>query len=126
MPLRIKLGGIAFIVCCILWFGANAEAEASNMAGLKKAYFAGGCFWCMEGPFEKANGVKNVDSGYANSKVSSPTYEQVSGGNTGAYEAIEVVYDRAKPVLRICLIFIGLRSIPRRQTDNLQTMARSI
>lgn len=63
---------------------------------LKKAYFAGGCFWCMEGPFEKAEGVKNVDSGYANSKVPNPSYEQVSSGNTGAYEAIEVVYDPAK------------------------------
>ena len=66
------------------------------MGNLKKAYFAGGCFWCMEGPFEKAAGVSGVDSGYANSKVPNPDYEQVSGGSTGAYEAIEVVYDPAK------------------------------
>ena len=71
-------------------------AEEPKMAGLQKAYFAGGCFWCIEGPFEKIEGVTGVDSGYANSKVSNPTYEQVSGGNTGAYEAVEVVYDPTK------------------------------
>ncbi len=63
---------------------------------LQKAYFAGGCFWCMEAPFEKAPGVISVDSGYANSKVPSPNYEQVSEGTTGAYEAVEVIYDPAK------------------------------
>ncbi len=66
------------------------------MAASQKAYFAGGCFWCMEGPFEKTAGVVSVDAGYANSKVPNPNYEQVSGGKTGAYEAIEVVYDPAK------------------------------
>jgi methionine-S-sulfoxide reductase len=63
---------------------------------MKKAYFAGGCFWCMEQPFEQTEGVVSVDSGYVNSKVPKPTYEQVSDGNTGAYEAVEVVYDPAK------------------------------
>ena len=66
------------------------------MDGLKKAYFAGGCFWCMEGPFEKAPGVTGVDSGYVNSNVPNPNYEQVSSGETGAYEAIEVIYDPSK------------------------------
>ena len=66
------------------------------MAETKKAYFAGGCFWCMEQPFEKTEGVVGVDAGYANSKVPNPTYEQVSDGETGAYEAVEVVYDPAK------------------------------
>ncbi|MBI3317129.1 MAG: peptide-methionine (S)-S-oxide reductase MsrA [Candidatus Omnitrophica bacterium] len=66
------------------------------MVELKKAYFAGGCFWCMEGPFEKTEGVKGVDSGYANSKTPNPTYEQVSNGTTEAYEAVEVVYDPDK------------------------------
>ncbi len=66
------------------------------MTEVKKAYFAGWCFWCMEAPFEKAEGVQGVDSGYVNSKFPNPTYEQVSNGNTGAYEAIEVIYDPAK------------------------------
>ncbi len=66
------------------------------MANTQKAYFAGGCFWCMEAPFEKTAGVIGVDSGYVNSNVPNPTYEQVSEGDTGAYEAIEVVYDPEK------------------------------
>lgn len=71
-------------------------AAEEKMSDLKKAYFAGGCFWCMEGPFEKVDGVKGVDSGYVNSKVPNPTYEQVSEGTTGSYEAVEVIYDPAK------------------------------
>lgn len=71
-------------------------AEEPKMAGLKKAYFAGGCFWCLEEPFEKTAGVKSVDSGYVNSKTPNPNYEEVSAGVTGAYEAIEVVYDPQK------------------------------
>lgn len=66
------------------------------MPELKKAYFAGGCFWCLEAPLEKTEGVKNVDAGYVNSKVPKPNYEQVSGGKTGAYEAVEVLYDPGK------------------------------
>ncbi len=62
----------------------------------KRAYFAGGCFWCMEKPFEDTAGVIGVDSGYVNSDVPNPTYEQVSDGMTGAYEAVEVIYDSSK------------------------------
>ncbi len=62
----------------------------------QKAYFAGGCFWCMEAPFEQTPGVINVDSGYANSRIANPSYEEVSDGTTGAYEAIEVIYDPSK------------------------------
>lgn len=73
-----------------MWPGENA------MADTKKAYFAGGCFWCMEKPFEETAGVTQVDSGYVNSKTPNPTYEEVSEGVTGAYEAVEVVYNPSK------------------------------
>ncbi len=88
-PFLAALGMGALAFCLI------AGAEETKME-LKKAYFAGGCFWCMEGPFEQVEGVKGVDSGYSNSKVPNPTYEQVSEGTTGAYEAVEVVYDPSK------------------------------
>jgi len=61
-----------------------------------KAYFAGGCFWCMEEAFEKVEGVVSVVSGYMGGTVSDPTYEQVSAGRTGHAEAVEVSYDPAK------------------------------
>lgn len=62
----------------------------------KKAVFAGGCFWCMEGPFEVEPGVKSVKAGYTGGSTENPTYEEVSSGSTGHIEAIEVVYDPEK------------------------------
>jgi peptide-methionine (S)-S-oxide reductase len=60
------------------------------------AIFAGGCFWCMHAAFAQLDGVLSVESGYTGGHVKNPTYEQVSGGNTGHVEAIEVQYDPAK------------------------------
>ncbi len=57
------------------------------------AIFAGGCFWCMEGEYAGIAGVKKVTSGYTGGKTENPTYEQVSAGNTGHLEAIEVIYN---------------------------------
>jgi len=61
-----------------------------------KATFAGGCFWCMEPPFEALDGVASVTSGYTGGKKRNPTYEEVSAGITGHAEAIEIVYDPSK------------------------------
>jgi peptide-methionine (S)-S-oxide reductase len=60
------------------------------------ATFAGGCFWCMEPPFERLRGVLTVTSGYTGGRVDRPTYEQVSEGFTGHREAVEIVYDPAQ------------------------------
>jgi methionine-S-sulfoxide reductase len=60
------------------------------------ATFAGGCFWCMEPPFEKLPGVTEVISGYTGGHTSNPTYEEVSAGRTGHAEAIQVRFDPAK------------------------------
>ncbi len=57
------------------------------------ATFAGGCFWCMEPPFEQLEGVRSVTSGYTGGTTPTPTYEQVSSGKTGHAEAIQVIYD---------------------------------
>jgi len=63
---------------------------------MKTATFAGGCFWCMEAEFEGIPGVSKVVSGYTGGTVKNPTYEQVSSGDTGHVESIEVTYDPAK------------------------------
>jgi len=60
------------------------------------ATFAGGCFWCMEPPFDKLEGVVSTTSGYTGGKVADPTYEQVTSGGTGHREAVQVVYDPTK------------------------------
>lgn len=61
-----------------------------------KAIFASGCFWCMEPPLEKVPGVISVVSGYTGGTKKNPTYEEVSSGETGHTEAVEVTYDPAK------------------------------
>jgi peptide-methionine (S)-S-oxide reductase len=65
-------------------------------ATVGKAYFAGGCFWCMEEAFEKVEGVLSATSGYMGGTVANPSYEEVSAGRTGHAESVEVVYDPAK------------------------------
>ncbi len=62
----------------------------------EKATFAGGCFWCMEPPFEKLDGVTEVISGYTGGKKVNPTYEEVSYGGTGHLESVQIIYDPSK------------------------------
>ena len=61
---------------------------------LNKAYFAGGCFWCMEESFEKLEGVKEVISGYSGGTTSNPTYKEVTFGDTGHFEVVEIIYNK--------------------------------
>ena len=61
---------------------------------LNKAYFAGGCFWCMEESFEKLSGVKELISGYSGGSTTNPTYNDVTFGDTGHFEVVEIVYDK--------------------------------
>ncbi len=61
-----------------------------------EAVFAGGCFWCMEKPFESLKGVSAVESGYAGGHLENPTYKEVSRGGTGHIEVVRVTYDPAK------------------------------
>ena len=73
---------------------ASAPAAAPSAAtATAKAIFAGGCFWCMEPPFDKLDGVFSTTSGYVGGSKQNPTYEEVSAGRTGHTEAVEIVYD---------------------------------
>lgn len=65
-------------------------------ANYEKATFAGGCFWCMERPFDEIPGVISVTSGYTGGHKKNPTYEEVTAGRTGHAESVQVVYDPAK------------------------------
>jgi len=77
-------------------WNVQSTSQAAADATLGKAYFAGGCFWCMEEAFEKLEGVLSVTSGYMGGTVANPSYEAVSAGRTGHAESVEVVYDPAK------------------------------
>ena len=67
--------------------------QAPSATATATAVFAGGCFWCLEQPFDELDGVVSTTSGYTGGSVPNPTYEQVSAGDTGHVEAVEVVYD---------------------------------
>ena len=73
--------------------GEKKDMEETMTA---KAIFAGGCFWCMEPPFEKLDGVHAVVSGYIDGHKENPTYQEVSSGTTGHTEAVEITYDPNK------------------------------
>jgi len=72
------------------------DLASASAAKTETAIFAGGCFWCMEAPFDKLPGVVSVTPGYSGGQVKNPTYEQVSAGGTGHAEVVQVVYDPAK------------------------------
>ena len=76
--------------------GAASAAQAPVPPGYAVATFAGGCFWCMEGPFDVLPGVVSTTSGYTGGTKANPTYEEVSSGATGHAESVQVVYDPKK------------------------------
>lgn len=84
--------GLAAIALTTLSF----NAPSAQPAGTQTAIFAGGCFWCMEPPFDKLEGVISTTSGYTGGTKDNPTYKEVSAGDTGHAEAVEIVFDPKK------------------------------
>ena len=89
----MKIGLVGAIALPLVLALAARRADA---AAEEVATFAGGCFWCMESPFEKIDGVRAVISGYTGGTKDNPTYEEVSAGTTGHAEAVQVRFDPAK------------------------------
>lgn len=81
------------LIIVLFWLTLAPIAHAENIA---KATFAGGCFWCMEEPFDELDGVISTTSGYTGGSVANPTYKQVSGGRTGHAESVQVEYNPDK------------------------------
>lgn len=86
------------VAVLFLVLGGLAHGAESSPGGtpLAKATFAGGCFWCMEPPYDELEGVTSTISGYTGGTKKNPTYEQVSAGTTGHTEAVEITYDPKK------------------------------
>jgi len=90
--LIILTGGLAMA----LFGNKGIEDTRAPSAGLEKATFAGGCFWCMQPPYDKLKGVISTTVGYTGGQKKNPTYEEVSSGTTGHAEAVEILYDPAQ------------------------------
>lgn len=98
-----RYGILLIAVVAVIWIALQGRADAGGAsvtarpvpfpAGAAQATFAGGCFWCMEPPFEKLEGVYAVVSGYTGGHDPDPTYDEVGKGKTGHTEAVQVTYD---------------------------------
>jgi peptide-methionine (S)-S-oxide reductase len=87
LSVRRVLLPLTALLVPLLAGAAQAQTESAT------AIFAGGCFWCMEPPFDALPGVVSTTSGYIGGQLENPTYKQVSGGRTGHAEAVQIVYD---------------------------------
>ena len=84
----LKISMLLILISCSV-----STVEKNMSESYEKAYFAGGCFWCMEPPFEDLDGVIEATSGYMGGSVENPTYEEVTTGTTGHAEVVEILYD---------------------------------
>jgi len=129
MGRKILLGLIAWGLFGVI-SGAYPKAGGSQASDARseKATFAGGCFWCMEPPFDELPGVTSTTSGYTGGRTKNPTYEQVSSGGTGHAEVVEVVYDPSK-ITYARLLDVFWKNIdpltPNRQFCDVGTQYRS-
>ena len=120
--MRFLLLLLAFATACIAP-GADAQTPPPKTA---RAIFAGGCFWCMEGPFDAIDGVISTTSGYSGGEKANPTYHDVSSGKTGHYEVVQVEYDPAKVPISGCSTSSGTISTRSTQKASSATRATSI
>ncbi len=101
----------------------------SKQEGLKKAYFASGCFWCVEAVYESVRGVYEAYSGYAGGFTKNPNYNQIGSGRTGHAEAVEVIYDpKLVSYNTLVQVFFGSHdpTTPNRQGPDYGSQYRSI
>jgi peptide-methionine (S)-S-oxide reductase len=94
-------GALIALSVVLIAVHSNSTADTANIrqpeqGKLVKATFAGGCFWCMEHPFDQLSGVVSVTSGYTGGQKKNPTYEEVSAGGTGHAESVQILYDPSK------------------------------
>ncbi|MDG1247391.1 MAG: peptide-methionine (S)-S-oxide reductase MsrA, partial [Flavobacteriaceae bacterium] len=103
--------------------------DNQDYKNMSRAYFASGCFWCVETIYESLDGVKEVYSGYAGGSTINPNYYQVMSGKTGHAEAIEIIYDSTKVSFDTLLkVFFDSHNptTPNRQGPDYGTQYRSI
>jgi peptide-methionine (S)-S-oxide reductase len=89
---------VVFLLGLVMLAPAEEEtkAQTANAKTLETATFAGGCFWCMEPPFDKLDGVISTTSGYTGGQTKNPSYTEVSSGVTGHAESVQVIFDPTK------------------------------
>lgn len=108
--MRFAQSAFSLVAAASLFAALTLSHTPVHAQATVKATFAGGCFWCMEGPFDKLDGVLSTTSGYIGGKKKDPTYKEISTGTTGHTEAVQVVYD-PKKVTYEKLLYVFWRNI---------------
>jgi peptide-methionine (S)-S-oxide reductase len=112
-----KMLELAVVLGLAAWLAAGAALAGEAAAGrTARATFAGGCFWCLEPPFDKVEGVISTEVGYTGGHTEDPGYEEVSAGGTGHAEAIRITYDPGRVGYRR-LLEVFWRNIDPTQAD---------
>jgi peptide methionine sulfoxide reductase msrA/msrB len=93
---NFNIAGFLIVILGIAIILQRNKIQGKEESSMAKATFAGGCFWCMEAPYKMLDGVMSVVPGYTGGEVKNPSYEQVSTGETGHYEAVQINYDPQK------------------------------
>ena len=96
MSVSIFRSNVIAVFAALFFTASNVAAQTAPTGATAKATFAGGCFWCMEQPFDVLPGVISTTSGYIGGTKKNPTYQEVSSGRTGHTEAVEVIYEPKK------------------------------
>ncbi len=95
-PRLLSVFMMLLVILLIPAFAEKDQTAMTDQSNLAKATFAGGCFWCMERPYDELDGVQATISGYMGGQKDNPTYQEVSAGNTGHAEVVQVHYDPDK------------------------------
>lgn len=106
-----------------------SPVEVPIQDGLKRAYFASGCFWCVEAIYEHVIGVKEAISGYSGGHTKNPTYEESNTGKTGHAESVEVIYDPDKVSFETLVdVYFGSQNVTQQngQGPDIGSQYRSI
>lgn len=100
----------AALLAMLIIVGLCVHGGRAHAAATETLVIAGGCFWCVESDFEQVEGVIEVESGFTGGTVENPSYKQVTGGNTGHFEAVRIAFDPTQ-VTRAQLLHLFLRSV---------------
>lgn len=118
-----------FLATLLLILAMPFAARAADTSSTETVTLAGGCFWCMEAVFDELKGVTKVESGYAGGHVPNPNYEQVSSGETGHAESVQITFDPAVISLDTVLkVFFTIHdpTTPNRQGNDIGEQYRSV
>ena len=121
--------GLLMITTTLAATAADTEVKTTEAATSETIMLGGGCFWCLEAVFDELKGVTKVESGYAGGHVKNPTYEQVSNGNTGHAEVVQITFD-PRVVTRDTILNVYFTihdpTTPNRQGNDVGEQYRSV